>query len=130
MPTSLLNNCCDATHAGFGQLRSLVKLQASFNAFTLLPDDMWQLPELELFRLAVCHLQEWPARLAEAGAQRRLHLRTRSAVCCVCVRVCVCTTFLGHWVPWSTDGVLGWSCLLTNEPGRIASFVFCLRQTV
>jgi hypothetical protein len=37
--------------AGFGNLRSLVKLQASFNPFTALPADLWQLPQLELFRL-------------------------------------------------------------------------------
>lgn len=52
--------------AGFGSLKSLVKLQASYNPFETLPDDMWQLPALELFRLAVGHLKKWPADL---GAQ-------------------------------------------------------------
>jgi hypothetical protein len=56
-----------AAAAGFGSLRSLVKLQASFNAFSALPADMWRLPQLELFRLAVGHLGQWPAGLAEAG---------------------------------------------------------------
>jgi hypothetical protein len=53
--------------AGFGSLRSLVKLQASYNPLEALPDDMWEgLPALELFRLAVGHLNHWPAKLGES----------------------------------------------------------------
>jgi hypothetical protein len=47
--------------AGFGKLRSLVKLQASYNPFESLPDDLGELPNLELFRLAVGQLKQWPA---------------------------------------------------------------------
>lgn len=48
---------------GFGNLRSLVKLQASYNPLESLPQDLWQLPALELFRLAVGNLPQWPARV-------------------------------------------------------------------
>jgi hypothetical protein len=65
MPTCVY---CDTRYAaGFGNLRSLVKLQASFNPFIALPADLWRLPQLELFRLAVGHLAQWPSGLAEAG---------------------------------------------------------------
>lgn len=58
---------CLFLFVGFGNLKSLVKLQASFNPFTHLPDDMWQLPQLEMFRLAVGHLDKWPADLTQTG---------------------------------------------------------------
>jgi hypothetical protein len=60
----------DAVHcpaAGFGALSSLVKLQASFNPFETLPADMFQLPRLEMFRLAVGALDKWPAGLLQSG---------------------------------------------------------------
>lgn len=56
---------CAVYPAGFGGLKSLVKLQASYNPFESLPNDMCQLPALELFRLAVGHLPQWPAQLGE-----------------------------------------------------------------
>lgn len=54
---------CLAVFAGFGSLKSLVKLQASYNPFEFLPDGLWDLPALELFRLAVGDLQHWSAGL-------------------------------------------------------------------
>jgi hypothetical protein len=72
-------------HIGFGALTSLVKLQASFNPFTSLPGDMFDLPKLEMFRLAVGGLPAWPCGLAEAGgcSRPRIHLDTPAwnAVC-------------------------------------------------
>lgn len=37
-----------------------------------LPDDMWQLQELEMFRLAVGHLQQWPPNLTRSGGLPKL----------------------------------------------------------
>jgi hypothetical protein len=53
--------------AGFGALTALVKLQASYNPLTSLPPDMWQLPSLELFRLAVGRLPQWRHDLLQQG---------------------------------------------------------------
>lgn len=47
-----------------------MKLQASYNPFESLPDDMWDLPALELFRLAVGDLRHWPAGLGEQHTHR------------------------------------------------------------
>lgn len=49
-----------------------MKLQASFNPFESLPDSLWRLPRLEMFRLAVGRLQQWPDGLAESGALPKL----------------------------------------------------------
>lgn len=46
-----------------------MKLQASYNPFESLPDDLWDLPALELFRLAVGDLRHWPAGLGEQHTQ-------------------------------------------------------------
>jgi hypothetical protein len=95
-PVSLL-----CLHAGFHNLRSLVKLQASYNPFESLPADMWQLPLLELFRLAVGRLRAWPAQLGashveqplgRAGMLVQLHIRRPPAMASLCANVC-CSVF-------------------------------------
>ncbi len=58
-------------HTGFGALTSLVKLQASFNPLQHLPDGLFSLPRLELFRLAVGQLPMWPTA-ADLAARRSL----------------------------------------------------------
>ena len=64
----LTGNQLSTLPEGFGRLSSLVKLQASFNPFTHLPASLFDgLKELEMFRLAVGKLQQWPPGLAEAG---------------------------------------------------------------
>lgn len=53
---------------------SLVKLQASFNAFTAVPACLLHLPRLELLRVAVCAIATLPpgGALLDGGALPRL----------------------------------------------------------
>ena len=81
----LLGHTAWCAAAGFGGLRSLVKLQASYNPFETLPDDLWQLPALELFRLAVGQLKHWPARLGEASIVPCVFVCEESFHCCSAV---------------------------------------------
>ena len=61
------DNVLHSLPAEVGQLRSLVKLQASFNpALTSLPAELGGLPNLEMLRVASCGIAEVPARLADA----------------------------------------------------------------
>lgn len=48
-------------------MRSLVKLQASFNPpLTALPGELGSLPQLEMVRVACCSIAEVPASLGAA----------------------------------------------------------------
>lgn len=56
------------SHAGVSCLTSLVKLQASFNRFTALPEGLLRLPHLEMMRVAVCDIRSLPPGLQAGSA--------------------------------------------------------------